>query len=142
MFFLPNVTTPTCFFSKFHKNEKSLQPTVQCTQNSNRNPLWLCPTRKRAMLCQIVKNLIIWKFPFLMLLLTCRRASENKRFFKPVRQRRMSSLIFWKDKINAFFSGQNQFWQFFGDLNKSDFAYCSLSKRKVFDNFQQQTINF
>ena len=25
-FFLPNVTTPTCFFSKFHKNEKSLQP--------------------------------------------------------------------------------------------------------------------
>ena len=26
MFFLPNVTTPTCFFSKFHKNEKSLQP--------------------------------------------------------------------------------------------------------------------
>ena len=31
MFFLPNVTTPTCFFSKFHKNEKSLQPTVQCT---------------------------------------------------------------------------------------------------------------
>ena len=28
MFFLPNVTTPTCFFSKFHKNEKSLQPNV------------------------------------------------------------------------------------------------------------------
>ena len=26
--FLPNVTTPTCFFSKFHKNEKSLQPNV------------------------------------------------------------------------------------------------------------------
>ena len=31
MFFLPNVTTPICFFLKFHKNEKSLQPTVQCT---------------------------------------------------------------------------------------------------------------
>ena len=29
MFFLPNVTTLTCFFSKFHKNEKSLQPSVQ-----------------------------------------------------------------------------------------------------------------
>ena len=29
--FLPNVTTPTCFFSKFHKNEKSLQPNVHCT---------------------------------------------------------------------------------------------------------------
>ena len=31
MFFLPNVTTPTCFFSKFHKNAKPVQPTVQCT---------------------------------------------------------------------------------------------------------------
>ena len=28
-FFKQNLTTPTCFFSKFHKNEKSLQPNVQ-----------------------------------------------------------------------------------------------------------------
>ena len=33
MFFLPNVTTPTCLFSKFHKNEKSLQPSVQYSTN-------------------------------------------------------------------------------------------------------------
>ena len=32
MFFLPNVTTPTCFFSKFYKNEKSLQPSVHITR--------------------------------------------------------------------------------------------------------------
>ena len=32
MFFLPNVTNPTCFFSKFQKNEKSLQPTLQVTR--------------------------------------------------------------------------------------------------------------
>ena len=34
MFFLPNVATLTCFFSNFNKNEKSLQPSVQYSQDN------------------------------------------------------------------------------------------------------------
>ena len=37
MFFLPNVTTPTCLFSKFHKNEKSLQPSVHIHMFQSKN---------------------------------------------------------------------------------------------------------
>ena len=52
-FFLPNVTTPSCFFSKFHKKEKSFQPSVQL------GGVIYCSTyddfRKRAPCCMPIR---------------------------------------------------------------------------------------